>query len=170
MAKIGKILDTTCERIYARYAADADAEREYLGASAIGGECTGRFGTASGGRTEPRKIESRIRRLFDTGKREEARIVDDLMAGGVSVFGRQIGFSALGGHFRGHVDAIAIGLPEAPKTPHVLEIKTHNDGSFTSCCARASKIQAGALRASAGLYAALRLQSCIVRRSEQERR
>jgi hypothetical protein len=35
------------------------------------------------------------------------------------------------GHFGGSLDGVAKGLPEAPKTPAVLEFKTHNDKSFT---------------------------------------
>lgn len=36
-----------------------------------------------------------------------------------------------GGHFGGSLDGILIGLLEAPKTWHLLEMKTHNDKSFT---------------------------------------
>jgi hypothetical protein len=35
-----------------------------------------------------------------------------------------------GGHFGGSLDGILIGLMEAPKTWHNLEMKTHNDKSF----------------------------------------
>ena len=44
--------------------------------------------------------------------------------------GQQFGVSFCGGHFRGHCDGVAQGLPEAPKTPHLLEFKTHSSESF----------------------------------------
>ena len=44
--------------------------------------------------------------------------------------GRQWEVTSLGGHLRGHLDGIARNVPEAPKTDHVLEVKTHNEKSF----------------------------------------
>jgi hypothetical protein len=44
--------------------------------------------------------------------------------------GEQFEISDFGGHFSGHMDGCARGLPEAPKTWHVLEYKTHNNKSF----------------------------------------
>jgi hypothetical protein len=44
--------------------------------------------------------------------------------------GRQWRVEAHGGHFGGSLDAVAIGLKEAPKTWHVVEFKTHSTKSF----------------------------------------
>ena len=44
--------------------------------------------------------------------------------------GRQWRVEALGGHFGGSLDAVAIGLLEAPKTWHVLEFKTSGTRAF----------------------------------------
>lgn len=44
--------------------------------------------------------------------------------------GNQIRFEMFGGKFAGSIDGIVLGIPEAPKTPHLLEIKTANDKSF----------------------------------------
>ena len=44
--------------------------------------------------------------------------------------GRQWQVTALGGHFGGSLDAVAIALLEAPKTWHVVEFKTHSAKSF----------------------------------------
>ena len=77
-------------------------------------------------------------RLFDTGKREEDRLVRDLRRTGATVLdadpetGRQWQVAALGGHFGGSLDAVAIGLLEAPKTWHVVEFKTHSAKSFAT--------------------------------------
>jgi hypothetical protein len=127
--------DTTADLIYRRYLTAADREeRTYLGASVIGNECWRAlwYGFRWAYERDPDEFSGRMLRLFDDGHREEVRIIDDLRAGGVFVFGEQTGFEALGGHLRGHIDGIAGGLPEAPKMPHVIEIKTHNDKSFKS--------------------------------------
>jgi len=74
-------------------------------------------------------------RLFETGDREEERIVANLRAIGVEVWevdpetGRQINYTACGGHFGLSLDGIGIGFPESSK-PHTLEFKTMNDKSF----------------------------------------
>jgi hypothetical protein len=77
-------------------------------------------------------------RLFETGMREEERLVRDLRRTGATVLdtdpetGRQWQVTALGGHFGGAMDAVAIGLLEAPKSWHVVEFKTHNRKSFAA--------------------------------------
>lgn len=109
--------------------------RPHLGASLIGHHCnrylwlTFRFARET-------SFPGRLLRLFDTGHREEERIVSDLEAIGCEVYsvdpstGRQFNYSTLGGHFGGSMDAAVRGLPEAPDTWHVAEFKTHNQKSF----------------------------------------
>ncbi|HEU4984522.1 MAG TPA: hypothetical protein VFT58_02680, partial [Nitrososphaera sp.] len=46
--------------------------------------------------------------------------------------GRQIRVELCGGHVGGYLDSEILGLPEAPKTWHVGEIKSHNLKSFTA--------------------------------------
>ena len=50
--------------------------------------------------------------------------------------GRQWRVEAHGGHFGGSLDAVAIGLKEAPKTWHVAEFKTHSAKSFRDLVAK----------------------------------
>ncbi|CAH1656941.1 Oxidoreductase [Hyphomicrobiales bacterium] len=75
-------------------------------------------------------------RLFATGNIEEDRFIEELRAIGCEVqdkdpaTGRQITVTAVGGHVKGKLDAEVLGLPEAPKTIHVAEMKSHNDKSF----------------------------------------
>lgn len=108
--------------------------RPHLGASLIGHSCernlwlTWRWAKAQ-------RWEGRMLRLFDDGKRAESRFVEELRGIGVQVWDcddalRQHRVSALGGHFGGSVDAVVLGIPEAPKTPHVAEFKTSNDKLF----------------------------------------
>lgn len=76
-------------------------------------------------------------RLFARGQREEQHFVELLRMIGCDVKthddqGQQFHFKEpkLGGHLAGSIDGLVLGLPEAPKTWHVAEFKTHNDDSF----------------------------------------
>jgi hypothetical protein len=125
----------TAQAIYAWYERNADdGHRPHLGASLIGHPCARHlwltFRWAYG-----KKFSGRMLRLFNTGQREEARIVAELRAIGCEVHdaepdGRQFRVETLGGHFSGSLDAAIKGLPEAPATWHVGEFKTHNEKSF----------------------------------------
>jgi hypothetical protein len=85
---------------------------------------------------EPEQFDGRMLRLFHTGHAEEARMIAWLRLAGVTVAavdpvtGEQWEVVDLDGHFAGHLDGIVTGLIEAPKTPHLLECKTHNAKSF----------------------------------------
>jgi len=82
------------------------------------------------------KFSGRMYRLFATGQLEETRFVKDLQDIGcvVEVFdektNKQFKVTTFGGHLKGYLDGCALGIPEAPKTWHVLEFKTHNAKSF----------------------------------------
>lgn len=83
-------------------------------------------------------------RLFETGHREEGRIVANLRAIGCEVHdvdeaGEQFAVTALAGHFKGHSDGVALGIPEAPKTWHLCEFKTHNAKSFAALVSKGVK-------------------------------
>lgn len=98
--------------------------REHLGASAIGEECE-RKAWYSYRWALRRWREGRVIRLLQRGKREERLLLDDLAAAGYEVDAAPATLSILNGHFGGTPDAIVRGVPAAPKTWHVLEIKTH---------------------------------------------
>lgn len=126
----------TIEAIYAAYETDAgDGFRVHLGASLIGKECERALWYDFRWATRAR-FPGRILRLFETGQLEEARLVRNLRRTGATVLdadpetGRQWQVEAHGGHFAGSLDAVAIGLLEAPKTWHVVEFKTHSAKSF----------------------------------------
>ena len=133
-------LDLETETVAAIRRAYADAhdehERTYLGCSVIGDECERRLWYGFRWAVPPERLDGRKLRLFATGHREEARMVDDLRRSGVTVLDtypgtdEQISVSAAGGHFRGHLDGEAMGVKEAPKTVHLLECKTHAAKSF----------------------------------------
>ncbi len=136
MAEIPTPVATTASVIHALYAARSAAEqpRPYLGWSELGHPCE-RYLWLRWRWVAHEQIPGRLARLFDTGHREEARVLDDLRGAGVTVWdrnddGRQFGVASVGGHLRGHCDAVALGLPEAPKTPHVVDVKTINTKRF----------------------------------------
>lgn len=127
---------TTRDLIYRAYAdGQADSRREHLGASKIGAECERQLWYGFRW-VRTLRHEGRLLRLFDTGHHEEPRMVNDLRRIGVTVLevdpesGRQWTVRDDTGHFGGSMDGAAIGVPEAPKTWHLLEFKTHSEKSF----------------------------------------
>ena len=106
-----------------------------LGASSVGAECIRAVWLSW--RAYARKVfPGRMERLFETGHQQEARIVADLRRAGFEVWdkredGKQFEYTDKSGHLITKVDGVIKGVPEAEKTPHVLEIKTHNKNSFS---------------------------------------
>jgi hypothetical protein len=132
------IVMPTVAAIYHAYEQRANSwPRAHLGASVIGREC--KRALWYGFRWAKRvRFEGRLLQLFDRGRREEAVFVAALRAAGIEVYevdpetGGQFRFSDVGGHMGGSMDACASGFPEAPKTYHVCEFKTHNAKSFAA--------------------------------------
>lgn len=106
-----------------------------MGASMIGHECARYIWLSWRWAMKP-EFPGRILRLFSTGQREESRIIEELRGIGAEVWdtdpstGGQWRVSAFNGHFAGSLDGVAKGLPEAPKTPCVLEFKTSGAKAF----------------------------------------
>lgn len=102
-----------------------------LRASGIGEECSRRLWYELRWTISPAPLPGRLLRLFETGHIEEARLLDDLRKIGVKIEGQQEPIPALAdGWLTGHPDGIGTGIPGAPKTPHLIECKTHNDANF----------------------------------------
>lgn len=143
MAKI--IFNTHTTKNLIENAPDIEEKpRPYLGMSSIGKECSRQL--FYGFRFAKKKILSvRLKRIFERGDIEEARIICDLKKIGIEVFRREgenkiemtgeigekqeelIGF---GGHAKGHPDGRLLNIIEAPKTEHLLEIKTMKASQF----------------------------------------
>jgi hypothetical protein len=126
----------TIDAIYAAYERRADRRHSNrLGASVLGEECDRRLwlGFRHAAREQ---VGGRILRLFDTGHREELRIIEDLRAIGCEVYdrdpatGEQYTFTGLDGHLVAKLDGVVTGLPEAPETPHALSCKSANKKNF----------------------------------------
>jgi hypothetical protein len=125
-------LALTADAIYKVYENQPVHERAYLGASIMGTECDRALWYQFRLAYPPEQLEGRKLRLFQTGHREEERVVAELNEAGITVDGRQHNISASGGHLQGHLDGVVTNVPEAPDVQHVLEVKTHNEKSFKS--------------------------------------
>ena len=129
------MLPKTIEAIYQHYKDKRKNEhRQHLGGSQIGNECDRALWYQFRHAWSP-NFDGRLLRLFETGDREEDRIVANLRAVGVTVWekdpdtGKQVRFEACGGHFALSLDGVGEGFPESKK-PHTLEFKTMNDKNF----------------------------------------
>ena len=128
----------TRDAIYAAYEVQAESGfRPHLGASLIGHSCSRALWYTFRHCTRA-SFPGRVLRLFETGQREEARVVANLRSTGATVLdcdpetGRQWVLSTLNGHFGGSMDAVGYGFLEAPLTWHNCEFKTHGVKSFAS--------------------------------------
>ena len=146
-----KLATATLEAIENAVSAGADdGLRPHLGASQIGKPCE-RALWYSFRWAKPGGFEARMLRLFARGQREENTFVDLLRNAGVTVSthnpntGQQFSFKT--SHFGGSMDGACVGLPDAPKTWHVIEMKTHGEKSFNAL------VKTGVLKAKPEHYA-----------------
>ena len=102
-------------------------ERDYIGASEIGHECTRYLWLKFHRFTWPEQFEPRMLRLFNRGHREEFNFEAMLKAVGFKIVqGCQGQGGFRHGFFAGHWD----GLVERDGKRYTVEYKTHNDKSF----------------------------------------
>jgi hypothetical protein len=109
-------------------AAQVRRTRPYVGMSSIGAECMRQIWYAFRwvGLAD---FDAMTLKRFADGHATEAvavarlKAVDALELYEVDDAGQQFGFEDLGGHFKGHMDGVVLGLLQAPTTWHVLEIK-----------------------------------------------
>lgn len=125
------ITPPTVLAIYAAYEA-ANEHYDSLGISVgeLGNECDRALYYGLRWASRPEVIDGRKLSIFRTGDRWEDALVADLQAIGVEVTGQQDRIRLVAGHVRGKIDGRAIGLPEAPKTEHLMEFKSSNDKGF----------------------------------------
>ena len=109
----------------------AEKPRPHLGASTLGHPCDRWLWLSFRWAVQP-TFDGRILRLFRRGHQEEPNIINDLRAIGLDV--RKVSAQHrvdFGSHVSGSLDAIIdSGVPEATKTRHIAEFKTHSKKSF----------------------------------------
>ena len=133
------------QAIYDHYSASRkNAHRPHLGGSQIGNECARALFYQFRWAWSP-DFPGRILRLFETGDREELRVVQNLKDIGLQVWevdpetGKQVSATAHGGHFALSLDGVVLGLKESTK-PHVFECKTMNTKGFNDMKSKGCQI------------------------------
>lgn len=131
MAPIPKPINHTVDAIYRAYEAARGASYEGIGISIslLGEECERSLWYSFRWASEAEKIDGLKAITFETGDIEEQRLLNSLRMAGCEVVdvddnGKQVRAEAVAGHVRGKLDGKTLGLPEAPKTWHVVECKS----------------------------------------------
>lgn len=132
MSKIPEPYTTITTMIDDYHTANQSPPRPHLGASLLGHPCD-RWLWLSFRWAVIEKFHGQTLRLFRRGQNEEAIVVSDLRAIGMTI--TNTGFEqsrvSFGSHIAGSIDGIIqSGVLGAPEKPHVLEIKTHGDKSY----------------------------------------
>lgn len=128
-------LKTTAQLIYDLHESRTEPARGYLGWSQLGKKCSREL-WYSFRWAKKSKFDGRMLRLFDTGHREEARVIEELKAAGLEVYdkdpetGKQWAVSSFGGHLKGHADLVVKGLPEDPQNYNLVDVKTVKSDKF----------------------------------------
>lgn len=113
------------------YVGREDWRRDHMGASIGGNKCDRFLWLSFRWAFEPSKSrDGRMLRLFQTGKREEKRIIENLRACGMEVTSPKRLTSKVSKHIGGQADGIVRNVPGCEGTPHILECKTHSQKSF----------------------------------------
>jgi hypothetical protein len=135
----------TVEAVYdGLVAANESYDNDKIGMSEVGKECDRAIWYSFRWASKPETFTGPKLRIFKTGHIHEDQIVADLRAGGLIISehdpdsppNRHTGkmnqweVRGLDGHLKGKLDGRCWNVPEATKTEHVLEIKTHNDRSW----------------------------------------
>jgi hypothetical protein len=131
MAPLPKPINHTVDAIYRAYEEARGESYEGLGISIslLGEECERALWYGLRWASEQEKITGIKAITFETGDIEEQRLLNSLRMIGCEVVdvdenGKQVRAEAVAGHVRGKLDGKVIGLPEAPKTWHVVECKS----------------------------------------------
>jgi hypothetical protein len=138
MPPIPKPQASTVRAIYRAYEErNEPRDGKTIPASQLAEECARKIWYDFRWTTPHEHIEGRTLRIFETGNIEEDRWIENLRMIGCEVVdrqddGRQIRIDLCRGHVGGYLDSEILGLPEAPATWHVGEIKSHNLKSFTA--------------------------------------
>lgn len=144
MAQIPESPHQSSVQIIKFYEQLPQTHRPHMGASLIGHVCDRYIWLTWRWALKP-DFDGRMLRLFKAGQDAESRFMQELRDLGAQVWevdpdsGEQWRVSACNGHFGGSLDGVGKGFPEGPKTPAVIECKTHNDKSFKTLLSKGVK-------------------------------
>lgn len=146
MAPLPQIQSATLKAIWDAWeAGQQNWDSIGISMSDLGSDCDRAIWNSFRWVSKPEFLTGQKLRLFATGHSQEARLIADLRRiPGVTVWDtdperpdernpgqfQQFKVYSHGGHVRGKLDGKAIGLPDAPKTLHVVECKSHNEKNF----------------------------------------
>ena len=134
MSKIPEPENTLVAKIDAFHEAMQETQkpRPYMGISSIGHSCD-RWLWLQFRWAVKQEFPGRMLRLFRRGQNEEAIAVADLREAGIDIVetGEHQRTVYAGCHVEGNMDGVILsGVPEAPKSKHIWENKTHSKKSF----------------------------------------
>jgi hypothetical protein len=144
MAEIPQSPHQSSVQIINFYAKQPQTHRPHMGASLIGHPCDRYIWLTWRWALKP-DFDGRMLRLFKAGQDAESRFIQELRDIGATIWdvdpdsGDQWRVSAINGHFAGSLDGVGKGFAEGPKTPAVIECKTHNDKSFKTLLSKGVK-------------------------------
>lgn len=174
MAPLPKPQPATVTAIYRAYEA-ANQHYDSLGISVgeIGNECDRALFYNLRWASAPEEIDGRKLSIFRTGDRWEEVLVSDLQEIGVEVWGQQDRIRLASGHIRGKCDGKAMGVPEAPKTEHLLEFKSSNDAGFKQIkkhkCQKAKPLHYAQMQLGMHAFGLTRALYLVVNKNDDER-
>ena len=129
MSKLPDPVNTIATMIDQYHSSKKSKPRPHMGVSLLGHHCD-RWLWINFRWAVVEDFDGRILRLFRRGHSEEDTIIKDLRNIGIDIRSsqRRVDF---GNHVSGSLDGvIESGVPEAPKSRHVAEFKTHSKKSF----------------------------------------
>jgi hypothetical protein len=129
MSKLPDPINTIATMIDQYHSSKPSKPRPHMGVSLLGHHCD-RWLWINFRWAVVEDFDGRILRLFRRGHSEEDTIIKDLRNIGIDIRSsqRRVDF---GNHVSGSLDGvIESGVPEAPKSRHVAEFKTHSKKSF----------------------------------------
>ena len=135
--------------------------RQYVSTSGIGRECLRQiqYDYLAVPKDEGRDFEPKTLRIFEAGHRGEDVVAAWLRAAGFDLRterrdGRQFGFSALNGRFKGHIDGCLVGGPVAMAYPALWENKALGVSSWKDVMKRGVVLSKPVYAAQLALYQA----------------
>lgn len=139
LEKLYEINNPTLEAVDKIIEEESRPSLGYMACGNIGEDCN-RMLWYSKRMCKQSRFNAKTLRLFKDGHDQEALMAERLRkVKGVKLWtededGKQFGVEFVGGHLKGYVDGVIVGLLEAPKTAHVWEHKCVGEQQYKKLC------------------------------------